>query len=122
MRVARDVAMQRLSKDVPGADVIVANPTHFSVALRYDPESMGAPVVVAKGADYLALKIRYIGTAHGVPIVERPPLARALYREVEPGEQVPPHHFEAVAEVLAYVYRLEGRAATISESAAAAAS
>lgn len=121
MRVARDVAMQRLNQDVPGADVVVANPTHFSVALRYDPEAMGAPVVVAKGADYLALKIRYIATAHGVPIVERPPLARALYREVEPGEQIPAHHFEAVAELLAYVYRLEGRAATMSESTTAAA-
>ncbi|MGP1346412.1 MAG: flagellar biosynthesis protein FlhB [Phycisphaerales bacterium] len=121
MRIARQIALQRLGQDVPGADVVVANPTHFSVALRYDPETMGAPVVVAKGADYLALKIRYIATAHSVPIVERPPLARALYREVQPGQQVPHHHFEAVAEVLAYVYRLDGRAASMTEPKPAAA-
>lgn len=120
MRIARQVAMQRIGRDVPSADVIVTNPTHFSVALRYDPQTMGAPVVVAKGADYLAMKIRYIATAHDVPIVERPPLARALYREVEPGEQVPHHHFEAVAEVLAYVYRLEGRSLEAPATAARA--
>jgi flagellar biosynthetic protein FlhB len=120
MRIARQIAMQRLGRDVPTADVIVTNPTHFSVALRYDPETMGAPVVVAKGADYMALKIRYIATAHDVPIVERPPLARALYREVEPGQQIPHHHFEAVAEVLAYVYRLEGRAPGVRQPAATA--
>lgn len=112
MRMARQIAMQRLQTDVPKADVIVTNPTHFSVALKYDSKTMGAPRVVAKGGDYLALKIRYIAAAHGVPIIERPPLARALYRSVEVGQEVHAEHYEAVAEVLAYVYRLEGRMAS----------
>lgn len=111
LRMARQMMMQRLGKDVPKADVIVTNPTHYSVALAYDQATMRAPKVVAKGADYLALKIRYIAAAHGVPIVERPPLARALYSQVEVGREVNAEHYEAVAEVLAYVYRLEGRMA-----------
>lgn len=113
LKMARQIAMQRLAHDVPKADVIVTNPTHYAVALRYDPaKGMPAPRVVAKGADYLALKIRYIAAAHGVPIIERPPLARALYKEVPVGREINPAHYEAVAEVLAYVYRLEGRLAS----------
>lgn len=112
LRMARQIAMQRLQRDVPEADVIVTNPTHFAVALKYDADRMGAPRVVAKGADYLALRIRYIAAAHGVPIVERPPLARALYAQVKIGREVPVEHYEAVAEVLAYVYRLEERLAS----------
>ena len=111
-RLSRQIAMQRLQSDVPTSDVVVTNPTHFAVALRYDQDSMGAPRVVAKGADYLALKIRYLAAAHGVPIVERPPLARALYADVPVGREINTEHYEAVAEVLAYVYRLEGRAAS----------
>lgn len=107
-RVAREIAMQRVQQDVPGADVVVTNPTHFSVALKYDSETMAAPKVVAKGADYVALKIREVARLHGVPVVERPPLARALYRGVNVGESISPEHYEAVAEVLAYVYRIEG--------------
>lgn len=113
LRLARQMAMQRLQRDVPGADVVVTNPTHYSVALRYDAKAMDAPRVVAKGADYLALKIRYIASAHGIPIVERPPLARAIYHDVPVGREIHPAHYEAVAEVLAYVYRLEGRAAAV---------
>lgn len=108
-RVAREIAAQRVQQDVPGADVVVTNPTHFSVALRYDSETMAAPEVVAKGADYVALKIREVARLHGVPVVERPPLARALYRGVEVGQPISPEHYEAVAEVLAYVYRLDNR-------------
>lgn len=111
LKFMRNLITQRLGRDVPKADVVVANPTHFSVAIKYDGASMNAPRVVAKGADYMALKIRYIAAAHGVPIVERPPLARALYHQVEVGQEVNPEHYEAVAEVLAYVYRLEGRVA-----------
>jgi flagellar biosynthetic protein FlhB len=111
LKFMRGLMMQRLQSDVPKADVIVTNPTHFSVAVAYDGKSMKAPKVVAKGADYVALKIRYLAAAHGVPIVERPPLARALYANVEVGQEVNPEHYEAIAEVLAYVYRLEGRAA-----------
>lgn len=113
MKMARQIAMQRLGMDVPTADVIVTNPTHYAVALKYDGTSgMSAPRVVAKGADFLALKIRYIALANGVPIVERPPLARALYREVKVGREIPPHHYETVAEVLAYVYGLDRRMAS----------
>ncbi|MCA9312535.1 MAG: flagellar biosynthesis protein FlhB [Phycisphaerales bacterium] len=111
MQLARTIAMQRLGRDVPTADVVVANPTHFSVALKYDAEKMHAPRVVAKGADYLALRIRHLATAHGIPVVERPPLARALYAQVEVGREINPEHYEAVAEVLAYVYRLDEKAA-----------
>lgn len=113
LKMARQIAMQRLGIDVPKADVIVTNPTHYAVALKYDAESgMNAPRVIAKGADYLALRIRYIAAAHGVPIVERPPLARALYREVKVGREIPTAHYEAVAEVLAYVYRLDRKLAS----------
>lgn len=111
MRMARQIALQRAGVAVPQSDVVVTNPTHYSVALRYDPDTMPAPRVVAKGADWLALQIRQIAISHGVPIVERAPLARALYAAVEVGREVPPEHYQAVAEVLAYVYRLENRAA-----------
>lgn len=112
MRIARQIAMQRLRTDVPKADVVVTNPTHYAVALKYDSTTMNAPKVVAKGADYLALQIRLIAASSGVPIIERPTLARALYANVEIGREVPADLYEAVAEVLAYVYRLEGRAAS----------
>jgi flagellar biosynthesis protein FlhB len=112
LRMGREIAMQRLQMDVPKADVIVTNPTHFAVALKYDKESMDAPRVIAKGGDYMAMRIRQIATTAGVPIVERPPLARALYHHVDVGQQIHPEHFEAVAEVLAYVYRLDGRMAS----------
>jgi flagellar biosynthetic protein FlhB len=118
-RMAQEVAMQRISSEVPDADVIVTNPTHFSVALRYR-DSWGAPRVVAKGADQLAFRIRHLGLANGVPIIERPPLARALYWGTKEGEQISEEHYEAVAEILAYVYRLDGKAAEIKEQADAA--
>ncbi len=108
-KVAKQLLLQRIQQDVPKADVIVTNPTHFAIALRYDNNAMAAPKVIAKGADFLALRIRQIAVANGVPIVERPPLARALYQAVEVGQEVPPQHYAAVAEILAYVYRLSGR-------------
>jgi flagellar biosynthesis protein FlhB len=111
MRMQQQIAMQRISSAVPIADVIVTNPEHISVAIRYDAERMHAPKVVAKGADYLALRIRQLAIRHGVPIVERKPLARALYRDVPVGREIPPDFYAAVAEVLAYVYRLSGRKA-----------
>jgi flagellar biosynthetic protein FlhB len=111
-KVARQLALQRISADVPGSDVVVTNPTHFAVALKYD-DSMAAPKVVAKGADYLAMRIRQIAAANEIPVVERPPLARSLYRHVEVGQEIPAKFYAAVAEILAYVYRLRrtGRAA-----------
>jgi len=110
-RVARQLALQRIQGSVPQADVIVTNPTHFAVALRYDSDSMRAPKVVAKGADFMAMRIRQIAAVHGVPIVERKEVARALYRTVEIGQEVPPDLYNAVAEILAYVYRLSRRSA-----------
>ena len=114
MRMAREIALQRLGADVPQADVVVTNPTHYSVALKYDQDSMEAPRVLAKGADYLALRIRQIATSSGIPIVERPPLARALYAKVAVGREINVEHFEAVAEVLAYVYKLDRKVASRS--------
>ncbi len=108
-QVQLQTALQRIRAAVPKADVIVTNPTEFAVALQYDNETMAAPKLVAKGTDYLAMKIREIAIEHGVPIVERPPLARALYRNVEIGQEVPAEFYKAVAEVLAYVYELAGR-------------
>ena len=105
----RQLARQRIESEVPLADVVVTNPTHFSVALRYEPGSTDVPVVCAKGADDLAFRIRRLALEHDVPVFERPPLARALWREVAVGDSVPVTHFEAVAEVLAYVWKLQGR-------------
>lgn len=108
-QVALQMATQRLKKDVPTADVVVTNPTHFAVALKYDKDAMHAPRVVAKGQDYLALRIREIAVASGVPILERPPLARGLYHTVEVGHEIPEQFYAAVAEILAYVYELTGK-------------
>ena len=105
-QLGRQMIMQGIKRDVPKADVIVTNPTHFSVALKYDSDKMAAPRVVAKGADELAFRIRELAIAHGVPIVEKPPLARALYYSAKVGQDVKPEFYQAVAEVLAFVYRL----------------
>lgn len=102
----REMARKRMMAEVPKADVIVTNPTHFSVALKYDGASMSAPRVVAKGRGEVALRIREIGREHRVPMLEAPPLARALYRHAELGDEVPAALYTAVAEVLAYVYQL----------------
>lgn len=111
-RVARELAMQRMAQQVPNADVVITNPTHLSIALRYDADSMQAPKVIAKGADLMAMRIRQIATANGIPLVERKPLARALYSSVEVGDEVPEEHYTAIAEILAYVYRLSGKMAS----------
>jgi len=102
----RALARGRMLQEVPKADVVITNPTHFSVALRYDEKRMRAPTVVAKGTDLIAAKIREVATEHGVPIVEAPPLARALYRSVELGREVPAALYVTVAQVLTYVYQL----------------
>jgi flagellar biosynthetic protein FlhB len=102
----RQAAQRRMMADVPKADVIVTNPTHYAVALRYSQTEGGAPRVVAKGADMVAAKIRELATEHKIPILEAPPLARALYRHTEIGHQIPEALYAAVAEVLAYVYQL----------------
>lgn len=105
-RLRRDLARRRMMKEVPTATAVIVNPTHYAVALRYTHESMSTPVVVAKGKNYLALRIRQLAIENGVPLVENPPLAQALYKSVEVGHEIPAHLYRAVAEVLAYIYRL----------------
>lgn len=102
-------AQQRMMQSVPQADVVITNPTHFSIALKYDPESMDAPVCLAKGVDEVALRIREVAKEHDIVLYENPPLARALYDVMEIDEAIPPEHFKAVAEVISYVFRLKGK-------------
>ncbi len=104
-RAARALAQRRSLAEVPTASVVITNPTHFAVALRYDRERDAAPIVVAKGADNIAAKIRSLASEHNIPLVENPPLARALYKTVEPRQIIPVEFFGAVAEILAYVFR-----------------
>lgn len=106
----RRMAMQRMMQDVPKADVVITNPTHFAVAIKYEAGKMEAPKVLAKGTDFVALKIREVAKQNGVVTMENRPLARALYDQVEIGQNIPADLFHAVAEVLAYVYRLKGKA------------
>jgi flagellar biosynthetic protein FlhB len=108
-QIRMDRARKRMMAAVPNADVIVTNPTHYAVALEYKMETMPAPKVIAKGQDFLALKIREIAAEHDITIVENPPLARALYSSVELDEEIPPEHFKAVAEVIGHVMRLKGK-------------
>ena len=105
----KDMARRRMMAAVPKADVIITNPTHLAVALRYDSKSMGAPIVVAKGAGFVAEKIREIGRQHGVMIVENKLVARTLFKLVEVGREVPEDLYRAVAEILAFVYRVRGK-------------
>lgn len=99
-------AMQRMMKNVHTADVVITNPTHIAVALKYDAETMSAPQVIAKGKRLIALRIREIAAENDIPIMEEPPLARELYKSTEVGQQIPGNLYQAVAEILAYVYRL----------------
>ena len=108
-QIQRQMMMQRADSEVPGADVVVSNPTELAIAIKYDPLSMPAPTVVAKGAGLLAQKIRRVALENGVPVVERKPLAQILYKTVEVGDIVPTDQYQAVAEVLRYVYQLQGK-------------
>lgn len=103
------LAMQRLKKDVARADVVVTNPTHLAIALRYDAETMAAPKVLAKGSDLMALRIRKLAAEYRIPIVERKALVRLMYDAVEVGQHIPERFYQAIAEILAYVYELSGR-------------
>jgi flagellar biosynthetic protein FlhB len=105
----RQISMLRMMNDVPKADVVITNPTHFAVAVRYDPKTADAPVVLAKGQDYVALRIRQVAADSGVAVVGNRPLARALYDSVDVGAAVPVELYQAVAEVLAFVYNLSDR-------------
>ena len=106
-QMQREISQRQMMKDVPQADVVITNPTHYSVALKYEDNHRNAPVIVAKGADFVALKIREIAKEHDVPVLSSPPLARALYYSAEIGDEVPTGLFKAVAQVLAYVFQLK---------------
>jgi flagellar biosynthetic protein FlhB len=110
-QIAMQRVIQRIKKDVPKADVVVTNPTHFAIALEYDSKTMHAPRVIAKGQDLIAMRIREVAVASGVPILERAPLARALYKMCDVGDEIPEEFYSAVAEILAYVYELSGKLA-----------
>jgi flagellar biosynthetic protein FlhB len=100
---------RRMMAQVPQSDVIVTNPTHYAVALKYDPATMSAPKMLAKGVDKVAQKIREVAKEHGIPVVENPPLARGLFATVDVDEEVTPEHYKAVAEVISYIFRLKQR-------------
>ncbi|TSB46513.1 flagellar biosynthesis protein FlhB [Alkalicoccobacillus porphyridii] len=102
-----ELAMQRMMQEIPNADVVITNPTHFAIVLKYDEQKAEAPFVVAKGMDFSAQRIKKRAQEHGIPMVENKLLARALFHQTDIGQQVPPDLFKAVAEVLAYVYRLK---------------
>ena len=106
-QIQREMSNARMMQEVPKADALIVNPTHFSVAVQYDREIMDAPTVIAKGQDYLALRMKNIARENEVPILERPSLARDLYASVEIGESIPERFYKAIAEILAYVYRLK---------------
>jgi flagellar biosynthetic protein FlhB len=108
-QIRADRARQRMMASVPRADVVITNPTHFAIALSYNEDEMVAPVVVAKGADDVAFRIREVANDHNVPIVENKPLAQALFATVEIDQQIPPEHYQAVAQVISYVYKLKGK-------------
>jgi len=108
-RLQRDMRRRHMMRDVPTATAVIVNPTHYAVALRYEQGTMAAPTVVAKGRNYLAARIRQRAIGSEVPIIENPPLAQALDKSVEVGQDIPPYLYRAVAEILAYVFRVMGR-------------
>ena len=104
-----EMMKRRMMSAVPEADVVITNPTHISVAIQYDHENSDAPMVVAKGKGVIAEKIRELAKEHDIPLIEDKPLARLLYKTVDIGQMIPAHLYKAVAEILAYVYRLKGK-------------
>ena len=106
-QLQREMAMRRMMQEVPDADVVITNPTHYAIAIKYEDGNMDAPIVVAKGVDFIAQKIKLIATEHKIVMVENRPLARALYDDVEIGGRIPEQFFKAIAEILAYVYRIQ---------------
>lgn len=108
-QLRREKARQRMMADVPKADVVLTNPTHYAVALKYAPEEDFAPKLLAKGVDLVAQRIRNLAEEHNIPIVENPPLTRTLYATVEIGEEIQPEQYQAVAEIISYIFRLKGK-------------
>jgi flagellar biosynthetic protein FlhB len=105
----REMAMHRMMQDIPQADVIITNPTHYAIALKYDENKLDAPYVLAKGVDFVALKIKEVAAANNISTMENKPLARAIYSQSEIGDAIPEEYFQAVAEILAFVYRLKNQ-------------
>ena len=105
----QEASRRRMMQDLPTADVVITNPTHYAVAIKYDPDEADAPIVLAKGSDYLAAKIKEVAKEHHIEIVENKPLARMLYANVDIGQTIPPELYQAVAEVLAFVYKVQGK-------------
>ena len=108
-KIRMEKARKRMMAAVPNATVVITNPTHYAVALQYEQGKMDAPLCVAKGTDALALRIRAVAEEHKVPVIENPPLARALYATVEIDETIPQEHYKAVAQVIGYVLKLTGK-------------
>lgn len=108
-QIRMERAQQRMMSNVPKADVVITNPTHFAVALQYDIDTMGAPMCIAKGQDNVALKIREVAEEHDITIMENPPVARALFATVEIDQEIPPEHYKAVAEIISFVFRQRGK-------------
>jgi flagellar biosynthetic protein FlhB len=108
-QIQREMSRRRMAEAVPTADVVITNPTHLAVALKYDPEEMAAPYVIAKGERLIAQRIKEIALQNNIPVIEDKPLARALFKLCDIGQAVPANMYRAVAEVLAYVYRLRGK-------------
>lgn len=108
-QLRQERARTRMMQAVPEADVVITNPTHYSIALKYDPDANEAPIVVAKGVDDLALRIREVAKEHNIVIMPNPPLARTLFDTVEVDEMVPPEQYKAVAEIISYVFKLKGK-------------
>src|SRR5690606_19495077 len=105
-QLQREMAQRRMMSNVPQADVIITNPEHFSVALKYDPDTMDTPLMIAKGGDHTALKIREIARAHNIEIIQSPVLARAIFYTTEVDQEIPSGLYLAVAQILAYVFQL----------------
>jgi flagellar biosynthesis protein FlhB len=108
-RMRRDILRRQMMREVPTATAVIVNPTHYAVAIRYDMDTMACPIVVAKGKNWLALRIRQVAVKNEVPIIENPPLARALYSAIDVGRAIPPEFYRAMAEILAYIYKLMDR-------------
>jgi flagellar biosynthetic protein FlhB len=109
-RIQRDMRRRNMMKDVAKATAVIVNPTHYAVALQYEQGIMTAPKVIGKGRNYLAARIRQKAIQNQIPIIENPPLAQALYKSVDVGQDIPPHLYRAVAEILAYIFRIMGKA------------